>query len=151
MSARYILFISPKHGSEGTQTIMIAINMFYMSHKNDTPTIEGLTPECMDEIAYNAINTDASSQIDILTSDATFKTKPKDKSNKSDVCIAVLVANIEKISHTKVDLNSTEEDMVLNDNNVKEKLKEDRNEFCSVVGNDNKMGADVKGNPFVRF
>lgn len=41
---------------------MIAINMFYKTYKKaDTSTkAGGLTPACMDEIAPNAINTDAS-------------------------------------------------------------------------------------------
>lgn len=105
----------------------------------------------MDEIAYNAINTDASSQIDILLSDTSFKIELKNKSNKDEDCTAAEVANIEKTCYMKVDWKSKEEDAFFNDDTVMVKLKEDRNEFCSVVGNDNKMGADVKGNPFVRF
>lgn len=105
----------------------------------------------MDEIAYNAINTDASSQIDILLSEVTFKIEFKAPSNKAEDCTTVEVANIVKTSHTKVNPISSRVNAFLNGNNVMVNLKEDRNEFCSVVGNDNKMGADVKGNPFVRF
>lgn len=67
------IFIVTKQGTRKTPTVKIAINMFYMSHKkNDTSSIDGATPECMDEIANNAINTDASSQIDILLDDETI-------------------------------------------------------------------------------
>lgn len=105
----------------------------------------------MDEIAYNAINTDASFQIDILLSDATFKTGLKEPSNKTEDCTTTKAANIEKTFHTNVDSKWRVEDVFFNGKKGMVNLKEDRNEFCSVVGNDNKMGADVKGNPFVRF
>lgn len=105
----------------------------------------------MDEIAYNAINTDASSQIDILFDEAANKSTPKHDWNKVENSVINNSANIWDHSKVKARLSSYVLESILNGKVFIYELKEDSNEFCSVVGNDNKMGADVKGKPFVRF
>lgn len=113
--------------------------------------IVGLTPDCIDEIANNAINTDASPQIDIMLEDVTGEIELKYESNKTVNPVTIVEANTEKIAKVKSVIKIRVQGINSVDGQCIEKLKEDPNEFCSVVGNDNKMGADVKGKPFVRF
>lgn len=64
--------------------------------------ILGLTPDCIDEIANNAINTDASPQIDIILEDVTKKIELKRESNKIFNPIAITKANIGKLEQVKL-------------------------------------------------
>lgn len=64
--------------------------------------ILGLTPDCIDEIANNAINTDASPQIDIILEDVTKKIELKHESNKIFNLIAITKANIGKLEQVKL-------------------------------------------------
>lgn len=64
--------------------------------------ILGLTPDCIDEIANNAINTDASPQIDIILEDVTKKIELKRESNKIFNLIAITKANIGKLEQVKL-------------------------------------------------
>lgn len=113
--------------------------------------IVGLTPDCIDEIANNAINTDASPQIDIILEAVANEIELKCESNKTVYPISASRANAIKSGKVKSVIKVGIQGVNLNDGKYIDKLKEDPNEFCSVVGNDNKMGADVKGKPFVRF
>lgn len=122
-----------------------------MSHKKWYSAVDGVTLECMDEIGNNAISTDASSQIDILLNVALSNINLNTYLRKVETETDVLEANREKNATVNATLlpvpenkNFSAQELILN-------WKEDSNEFCSLVGNDNKMGADVKGKPFVRF
>lgn len=64
--------------------------------------IVGLTPDCIDEIANNAINTDASPQIDIILEDATDEIELKLESNKIVNPITTTEANTVKDAKVKV-------------------------------------------------
>lgn len=63
--------------------------------------IVGLTPDCIDEIANNAINTDASPQIDTILEDATDKIELKQVSNKNLNPMTTIEANTVKIAKVK--------------------------------------------------
>lgn len=63
--------------------------------------IVGLTPDCIDEIANNAINTDASPQIDIILEDATGEIELKLARNKNVNPINKIEANTVKIAKVK--------------------------------------------------
>lgn len=52
----------------------------------------------MDEIAYNAINTDASTQIDILLTYLAAKIEPSESKHKADNPMLVDEANTEKLT-----------------------------------------------------
>lgn len=102
--------------------------------------IVGLTPDCIDEIANNAINTDASPQIDIILEDATDKIELRLESNNIVNPITAIDANTVESARVKLNIKISEQGMNWCDGEYIDKLKEDPNEFCSVVGNDNKMG-----------
>ncbi|CAB3243541.1 unnamed protein product [Arctia plantaginis] len=67
--------------------------------------ILGLTPDCIDEIANNAINTDASPQIDIILEGATKKIELKRESNKIFNPIAIIKANIGEREQVKLNIS----------------------------------------------
>lgn len=69
----------------------------------------------MDEIAYNAINTDASPQIDILLGNFPLQIEPSDSKHKDDNPMLDDEANTENNVREKPPLISTIKELEFND------------------------------------
>lgn len=77
--------------------------------------IVGLTPDCIDEIANNAINTDASPQIDIILEDVTGEIELKPESDKTVNPITMTKANTVKMEKVKSVIKGRIQGIYLND------------------------------------